>query len=57
MKGIHNYIHLNLSIALLLALVIFVSGIETANDTDVSILLSTTSISLTFLHYRSHVKW
>ena len=30
LKGIHNFIHLNLAIALLLALIVFVSGIETA---------------------------
>ncbi|XP_065913056.1 uncharacterized protein [Dysidea avara] len=31
-KGIHNFIHLNLAIALFLALVVFVSGIEPAAD-------------------------
>ena len=43
MKGIHNFIHLNLSIALLLALIVFVSGIETATDSDVSMPLSTSN--------------
>ena len=36
MKGIHNFIHLNLAIALLLALIVFVSGIDTATDGEVS---------------------
>ncbi|XP_065909619.1 uncharacterized protein [Dysidea avara] len=31
-KGIHNFVHINLSVALLLALAIFVGGIETAKD-------------------------
>jgi len=43
MKGIHNFIHLNLSIALLVALIVFVSGIETAKESDVSMPLSTTN--------------
>ena len=36
-KGIHNFIHLNLAIALLLALIVFVSGIETATKSEVSL--------------------
>ena len=36
LKGIHNFIHLNLAIALLLALIIFVSGIERATESEVS---------------------
>ena len=36
-KAKHNKIHLNLSIALLLGLIVFVSGIETAKDNKVSI--------------------
>ena len=36
LEGIHNFIHLNLAIALTLALIVFVSGIETATDSEVS---------------------
>ena len=36
LEGIHNFIHLNLAIALILALIVFVSGIETATDSEVS---------------------
>ena len=36
LKGIHNFIHLNLAIALILALIVFVSGIETARENEVS---------------------
>ena len=35
-KGIHNFIHLNLAIALSLALLVFVSGIEGALNNEVS---------------------
>ena len=34
-QGIHNFIHLNLAIALLLALITFVGGIETATENEV----------------------
>ena len=37
LKGIHSFIHLNLAIALLLALIVFVSGIETATKSEVSL--------------------
>ena len=36
LKGIHNFIHLNLAIALFLALLVFVSGIEPATENRVS---------------------
>lgn len=36
-KGIHNFIHLNLAIALSLALLVFVCGIEGALNNKVSI--------------------
>ena len=36
LKGTHNFIHLNLAIALTLALIVFVSGIETATESEVS---------------------
>ena len=36
LKAIHNFIHLNLAIALTLALIVFVSGIETATESEVS---------------------
>jgi len=36
LKGIHNFIHLNLTIALALALLVFVTGIETATGNEVS---------------------
>ena len=41
LKGIHNFIHLNLAIALFLALIVFVSGIETATKSEVSLCLYT----------------
>ena len=34
-EGIHNFIHLNLAVALLLALIVFVGGIETATENEV----------------------
>ena len=37
-KGGHSKIHLNLSIALLCGLIVFVSGIESAKDDEVSIV-------------------
>jgi len=37
-KGVLLYVHVNLSAALLLALVIFVGGIETAKSVPVSVL-------------------
>ena len=36
-KGIHNFVHLNLSVALSSALLVFVSGIEGAVDNNVSV--------------------
>lgn len=39
-KAKQNMIHLNLSIALLLGLIVFVSGIETASDNKVSQAIS-----------------
>ena len=36
-KGIHNFIHLNLALALLLGLILFVSGNEIATESDVSL--------------------
>ena len=39
-KTRHSKIHLNLSIALLLGLIVFVSGIERAKDDEVSVLIS-----------------
>ena len=36
-KGKHNLVHLNLCVALLLALTAFVSGIETAKESEVSL--------------------
>ena len=38
-KGKHNLVHLNLCVALLLALIVFVSGIETATESEVSLIL------------------
>ena len=35
-KEIQNFVHLNLAIALSLALVVFVIGIQTATENDVS---------------------
>ena len=39
-KGVLLYLHLNLSIALLIGLIIFVAGIETATRIDVSLSLT-----------------
>ena len=36
LEGIHNFIHLNLAVALILALIVFVTGIETATESEVS---------------------
>ena len=36
LKEISNFIHLNLAIALFLALTVFVSGIESATESEVS---------------------
>ena len=38
-KGVLLYIHLNLAIALLLALLVFVAGVETATSVPVSLLI------------------
>jgi len=45
---IHHFIHFNLSLSLLLGLVLFVSGIETAKDSQVSLryILRTMSVIL-----------
>ena len=34
-QGTHNFIHLNMSVSLIIGLIIFVSGIETAKDIKV----------------------
>ena len=47
LKGIHNFVHLNLAIALFLALLVFVSGIETGTDDKVR--LSFYSLCCTYL--------
>ena len=36
LREIHNFMHLNLAIALLLSLIVFVSGIENATNSEVS---------------------
>ena len=36
LRGIHNFIHLNLAIALLMGLLVFVGGIERATEHEVS---------------------
>jgi len=46
----HHMVHLNLSIALLLALLAFVSGVETASNSKVSVL-----IYQTYMYVHSHV--
>ncbi|XP_065897929.1 adhesion G protein-coupled receptor L3-like isoform X2 [Dysidea avara] len=48
-KAKHNKIHLNLSIALLLALVTFVSGAETAVDSEVACIIVTVLLHYFFL--------
>ena len=59
LKGIHHFIHTNLAIALLLALIVFVSGIETARDSDVRMPHYSLAIviPLTYLCHRLHVQW
>lgn len=37
---VHNFIHLNLSLALLLGLIVFVAGIETAVVNEVCVYLN-----------------
>ena len=39
LDGILNFVHLNLAIALIMALIVFVSGIETATESEVSSVL------------------
>ena len=39
LKGIHYFVHFNLCLALFLAMLVFVSGIQTANDNDVSFVV------------------
>ena len=39
LDGIHNFVHLNLAIAIVMALIVFVSGIETATESEVSSVL------------------
>ncbi|XP_065915266.1 uncharacterized protein [Dysidea avara] len=46
---IQHFIHLNLSIALLLGLITFVAGIEAANDSDVGCTLVAVILHYTFL--------
>ena len=41
-KGTHNFIHFNLALSLLIALVIFISGIETAKGNKVILSLMLT---------------
>ena len=36
LNGVHNFAHLNLSIAIFLALTVFVAGIETATNNEVN---------------------
>ena len=38
-KGTHNFIHFNLSMSLMIGLIIFISGVETARDIKVMLLL------------------
>ena len=38
-KGTHNFIHFNLSMSLMIGLIIFISGVETAKDNKVVLLL------------------
>ena len=41
LNEVHHFIHLNLSIALLLSLTVFVAGIETATSNEVRLLYTT----------------
>ena len=40
LNGLHNFIHLNLAVALVIALIVFVGGIETATDNEVSYIIN-----------------
>ena len=55
LKGIHSFIHLNLVIALLLALIVFVSGIETATKSEVS--LYTYMYFISWLYLLTYIGW
>lgn len=56
-KGVLLYIHINFIIALGLALLLFVTGIETATKIRVhkSVDMHLTCVILTFLLYRNYV--
>ena len=59
-KGVLLYIHFNLFLALLLALIIFVFGIETATHIKVSLLFNTIMelhLSLSFAHSGYVSQW
>ena len=51
LKGVHNFVHINLSIALLLALIVFVAGIETAADNQVAMKLYNTRAAMNTLDF------
>ena len=53
---VQHYVHFNLSLSLLLGLIVFVSGIETATDSDVS-LCRFTDIILACLYIFIIVGW
>ena len=58
LKGIHSFIHLNLVIALLLALIVFVSGIETATKSEVSLYMHVLHVLIIFIYiHRLVVQW
>ena len=51
-KEIQNFVHLNLAIALSLALVVFVSGIQTATENDVSLQFTKNHFEYVYLNSR-----
>ena len=54
-KGVLLYVHLNLAVALLAALVIFVAGIENAKSIDVSIIIHISLPSVCNVGYKGGV--
>lgn len=56
-KGVLLYIHFNLSLSLLLALILFVGGIETATSTKVCVLKYNIQSQTLYMYFTSHLQW
>ena len=55
-KGVHNLIHFNLSLSLMIGLILFVSSVETLKDHEVLFVFDTTS-QLIFLCIYYYLGW